>query len=302
MDTEPMDEIKTFPKVQKIGSELFIYRDDLYPELGGGNKARKMMALRPSLENGRYTALVTTGGIQSNHCRATALYCQKFGLKCTLVIHGKKEVFQAQLGNAKLIRDSGAKLIFCSPGEISDTMDTAMSQYRHQGDLPFYLYGGGHTLEGGKAYIDAIEKLFGSGTQVDRIFLPSGTGSTHAGILAGISKLGLDTQVIGISVGRTKERGEAIIGEFYQKLCSTYQIPPLGKVLLDDRFLCGGYQKFNMEIATLSKNSLANYNVILDTTYTGKAFHGMLGYFKEQSPKGSSLFWYTGGIYNYFAQ
>src|SRR5690606_29253172 len=160
--------------------------------------------------------------------RATALYCQKYKIKCTLVLHGDEREFQDQLGNAKIIRNTEAILRFCDANEISGTMDRAMEEYSDQGDRPYYLYGGGHTLEGGKAYIDEISNFVAAGLQVDRIFVPSGTGSTQAGILAGISKHGLDTEVIGISVGRTKERAESAVLEFYQKLCKAYHIPETG--------------------------------------------------------------------------
>src|SRR5690606_903669 len=111
MDTYHEDDFQNHCTIQKLGTNLYVYRDDLYPALGGGNKARKMMALHPSLEQGNFTAVVTTGGTQSNHCRATALYCQKYQLKCTLVLHGGKEgEFLRQSGNAKLIRESGAEL------------------------------------------------------------------------------------------------------------------------------------------------------------------------------------------------
>lgn len=288
--------------VQRMDEHLFIYRDDRFPQLGGGNKARKMMALDSSLRKGGYNALVTTGGIQSNHCRATALYCQKYKLKCTLVLHGDETEFREQLGNAKIIRHTGAAVRFCDADGISETMNAAMEEHRNQGDRPFYLHGGGHTLEGGKAYIDEISKLAVSGMPISRIFVPSGTGSTHAGILAGVSKYGLDTEVIGISVGRTKERAETAVLEFYHRLCEEYHIPATGTVRVDDRFLCGGYQKFNTEIEAISKHSLVRYDLLLDTTYTGKAFYGMQQILKETLSTGDTLFWYTGGIYNYFAK
>src|SRR5690554_2725188 len=122
--------------VQSQDENVLLYRDDRFPFLGGGNKARKMMALDPSLRRGAYNALVTTGGIQSNHCRATALYCQKNGLKCTLVLHGNEKKFHDQLGNAKIIRNTGSELVFCDAEEISQAMDVAMSTYLSLGDRP----------------------------------------------------------------------------------------------------------------------------------------------------------------------
>lgn len=289
--------------IQHIEKNLFFYRDDLYPSLGGGNKARKMMALHERLKSFRYDAIVTTGGIQSNHCRATALYCKKFGLKCTLVIHGDENMFQKQLGNAKIIRSTNANVIFCDATKISDHMDKAIQNYREQGHHPYYLQGGGHTLEGGNAYIDAISEIVETGFIPESIFIASGTGSTQAGLLAGISKLGIDTHVIGISVGRNKKRAEDVIKELYNALCSKYDIKSQeNNIVVEDRFLCGGYQKYNEQIEKIAQNSIVNYNAFLDTTYTGKAFYGMNQILKTNPFKGKVLFWYTGGIFNYFAQ
>ena len=53
--------------------DLRIKRDDLYPLYGGGIKARKIgYIVREAIEQG-YDALVTNGGPQSNHARATAV-------------------------------------------------------------------------------------------------------------------------------------------------------------------------------------------------------------------------------------
>ena len=289
--------------VQNIEENLFIYRDDLYPFLGGGNKARKMIALKSTLIAGNYNAIVTTGGIQSNHCRATALFCQKNNLDCTLVIHGEKKEFHEQMGNAKIIRDTNATLIFCTPENISEIMDSSMLEYTKNGFRPFYLYGGGHTLEGGKTYIDEIEKMVETGFVPEQIYIASGTGSTQAGVLAGVSKMRLETKVIGISVGRPKGRAENAVKEFYEKLCETYNITDTGhQIIVDDRFLCGGYQNYNSDISEIVKSSLFKYNVLLDTTYTGKAFYGMLQLLKEKPCNGNVLFWNTGGTYNYFSK
>ncbi|MCM4172563.1 hypothetical protein DHD32_13815 [Arenibacter sp. TNZ] len=287
--------------IQSIHPSFAIFRDDLFPLLGGGNKARKMMALHNTIQEGKYTSIVTTGGIQSNHCRATALYCSKYDLDCTLVLHGNKENFLSQNGNARLIRNTRAKVVFSNADEISIEMDKAMNQYQTMDRKPFYLYGGGHTMEGGKAYIEIFEEIEESGFIPDYIFLASGTGSTQAGLLAGISKYNLKTKVIGISVGRERLRSEKIIKEFYSKLCNLYSIPEDDKnITVADEYLCGGYEKFNNDILQISNNSYTKYGIPLDTTYTAKALYGMEQIIKKQMLTGKILFWNTGGIFNYF--
>ena len=75
-------------------------RDDIFPFIGGGSKARKAIAYEQYLKEHEYNAVVTTGGIQSNHNRAIALMAARNGWKCHLVYHGTEERFNSEKGNA----------------------------------------------------------------------------------------------------------------------------------------------------------------------------------------------------------
>lgn len=291
------------------GIPIKVVRDDLYPFLGGGNKGRKMDYVAREIAASGAAAVVTTGGIQSNHCRAVAIYSAQSGLKCKLVLHGSEADFYRQSGNAKIIRDCGVEVVFAKhSGEIGDLMDDATLSYKNQGLKPYYLYGGGHTLEGGLAYIDAVRDLRVHCDLMewkpDFIFHASGTGSTQAGILAGLDKFQFEnTKVIGISVGRERGRAEISVKEFYHKLCRTYGIHSNDRsvTVLDD-YLCGGYGQTNEEVRQISQASLRTFGFVLDCTYTAKAFNGMIQYIKKhQISRSNILFWHTGGLLNYLA-
>ncbi len=85
-----------------IKSKILIAHDDAYPYFMGGNKARKMVNIIHDIEKAGCNAVVTTGGIQSNHCRVAALACAVKGWKCKLVLHGSKDQFFSEKGNALL--------------------------------------------------------------------------------------------------------------------------------------------------------------------------------------------------------
>jgi D-cysteine desulfhydrase len=261
------------------------------------------------IHSGEYDSLVTTGGIHSNHCRAVAVFAAQHKLNCTLVLHGDMERFNIESGNAKIIRLSGAKIVFANqPSDIGGLMDQAMDDFKESGYKPYYIWGGGHTMQGGLAYIEAIKSISeysASNNWIpDNIFLASGTGSTQAGIMAGLDKYGLDkTNVIGISVGREALQAESVVQDFYNQLCSNYHIQSTSrKAVVLDEYLCGGYGKSNKELDLLSFNSIKNYGFTLDTTYSGKAFYGMLDNIKTNNLQGNFLFWHTGGIFNFLAQ
>lgn len=295
--------------IHNIKPSLKIFRDDLYPFLGGGNKGRKMVEIAKAIEGQKADALVTTGGVQSNHCRAVAVYAAQNHLSCTLVLHGSKEDLYRQSGNAKIMRSSGANLVFVNhPEEIGSKMDQAMADYQNKGKKPYYIQGGGHTPEGGLAYIKAVKELQTYMEETkwkpDYIFLASGTGSTQAGILAGLDRHDIDSTVVGISVGRTRDRAEQVVSETYKDLCTHYDIPFKEKksIVLDD-YLCGGYGQYNPPIKNLSESALKRYGFTLDTCYTAKAFYGMQDYLKaNQADQKNSLFWHTGGIFNYLSE
>src|SRR5690554_5004568 len=212
----------TFNKIESISKPLKIFRDDLYPFLGGGNKGRKMDYIAKAIIREKANALVTTGGFQSNHCRAVAVYASQHKMDCTLVLHGSKADFEKQSGNAKIMRLSGANIVFVDEAnQIGQAMDDALAIYQRNGLKPYYIWGGGHTLEGGLAYIDAVKELKDycekNNWISDYIFHASGTGSTQSGILAGLDKYGFDdTKVIGISVGRKSEPATKIVDDFYK--------------------------------------------------------------------------------------
>ncbi|MDM1324951.1 1-aminocyclopropane-1-carboxylate deaminase/D-cysteine desulfhydrase [Acinetobacter pseudolwoffii] len=285
----------------KLKKDITIIRDDLYPFLGGGNKGRKIDSIGKEILTQAYDAVVTTGGIQSNHCRATAVFCAQYKLQCTLVLHGDKDKFLKDSGNAKIMRMSGANIIFVEQAkDIGPTMDQSMGQYEDIGLKPYYLWGGGHNLQGGKAYIDAVQQL-NPGLLIDYLFVACGTGSTQAGIMAGLSKRNITSQVIGISVARTKQSAEEHVYNFYNQLCDNFSIERRHETIVLDDYLCGGYEEYNDELKKISDDSILDYGFALDTTYSGKAFWGMQQYILKHSLQGNIVFWHTGGIFNFLA-
>jgi D-cysteine desulfhydrase len=299
-----------FSVIESLSYNLRVFRDDLYPLLGGGNKSRKMNAIAKDIFLKNANALVTTGGFQSNHCRAVAVFAAQHKMKCTLVLHGSREEFEKQSGNAKIMRLSGAEIIFIDAGnQIGNAMDNAMAQYKNENLKPYYIWGGGHTLEGGLAYINAIKELKNycnhNNWSPDYIFHASGTGSTQSGILAGLDKYGFDnTEVIGVSVGRKSQQATKIVDDFYNELRNHYTINGQSRksIVLDD-YLMGGYGQYNKDLKKLCLNSLKEYGFTLDTCYTGKAFYGMLDLIQKNNINNKNiLFWHTGGIFNFLAE
>ena len=79
--------IEPLKKLSKIvgGPNIYIKRDDQTGLEVSGNKVRKLeFAVKEAMDRGCDT-LITCGGIQSNHCRATAAVAAKLGLKTKFI-------------------------------------------------------------------------------------------------------------------------------------------------------------------------------------------------------------------------
>lgn len=284
------------------GLSIKVVRDDLFPFIGGGGKARKAVYYEELLKEKGYNAVVTCGGIQSNHNRAIALMCAKNGWECHLCIQGTEERFMSEKGNALLDRLSGAECELIKPEDTALAMDRAMEKLAAEGYKPYYCHGGGHDLPGGVSFVEAVEELAKLIEKPDYIFHASGTGSTQAGIVVGLDRVGWsDVKCVGISVARQYERGRQVIAEFANLLADHYGMSEKydDRILFNTDYLYGGYEQFTPEMDAYLKKTMKETGLMFDTTYSGKAFYGMMDIIKKERLQGKKIvFWHTGGIMN----
>lgn len=282
-----------------------VVREDLYPEMGGGIKARKSTNYEVFLKENGYDAVVTCGGVHSNHNRAVAMMAMRNGWHCHLVYHGNKKVFATGKGNAGLVKFTGAETEFVEVNQISSAMDKAIDKYKAVGLNPYYIHGGGHDLPGGTAFVDAVKELKKQSDEIgykpDYIFMATGTGSTQAGMAVGLDLVGWsDVKLIGISVARQKERGKNIVVEFANQLAKHYELDKdyADSIVFVDDYIGSGYDKKSKEQAAFIKRVYKQTGLMVDNTYSGKALYGMMDYIGKRQLKGDFLFWLTGGPLN----
>lgn len=291
---------------KKLGVNIYFKRDDLFELGGGGNKARKLQYILYKLQRNNYNAIVTAGDINSNHNRATAILGAVLGVKVTLVVHNEHPEFEYKSANMKLARLCNANVVYCAKKDVSIVMDNAMEKYKNEGFYPYYIWGGGHSLEGSYAFYDAILELK---EQIkftpDYIYFASGTGTTHAGIHVGAKKTFDKTKVVGISIARDKERGSL---EIYKSIVELEELlkvenskkTELSEINFDDAYISKGYESSNDEIDQVIKKVANMDGILLDPTYTGKAFWGLCNHIKRGIIRKESniVFWHTGGLLN----
>ena len=80
--------IELLPRLSRHlgGASIYVKRDDLLGLASGGNKTRKLeFLMADALAKGADT-IITTGAVQSNHCRLTLAAAVKEGLRCRLLL------------------------------------------------------------------------------------------------------------------------------------------------------------------------------------------------------------------------
>jgi len=303
MNKTPINFLHNISKI--LGINIRVKHDDFYPFPGGGSKARKLNYILNEDIQKKYNAIVTAGSNQSNHLRSSALFAAKLGWKLICIIHDNKP--EKYEGNLKIVKLTGAELRFVQKAEVREAMDKAMADLSNEGYKPFYIWGGGHCLEGSLAYFDAVKELEDQimGVNPDYLFVASGTGTTQAGIEIGVRKFLPDCQVIGISVAREEKRGKEVILDSMKKL-NTYLGNPIkmpSDIQFDDFWTGGGYEATYPELLETIKWVASLEELVLDPTYTGKAFHALKMYAQNGiiKPGSNVVFWHTGGLLNLLA-
>lgn len=282
---------------------LAIQDDTSYPSYGGGSKARKIQYFLDAAAKDCNDAVVTAGAANSNHAKVVALACAERGWKCTIVVHDSEDYSK---GNLLLMKLSGAKLMFTSLSEVGAVMDQEMALFRDDGYSPYYIYGGGHGLLGYLAFFDAAKEFISSNPdfQPDYVVHASGTGGTQAGLVVGFNEFLPNTKVIGISVARNEQRGREVVRQSCNELSAHLGLEPVKNesIYFTDEWVGKGYGASYPELLKTIKRFAADYGLITDPTYTGKALHGLKVMIdRGDIPEGSNvLFWHTGGLINLF--
>lgn len=293
----------------ELGAEVWIKRDDQTGFEWSGNKIRKLEFLaKDALDKGA-TALMTCGGIQSNHCRATAALAAKLGLRCILFLRGQEP--ERWMSNYLLDKLFGAEIFYLTNDQyyegLGDFRKIVDSQIRSQGGKTYFFPEGGSNALGCFGYAQAFNEIEEQtlGEKFDSIVVPHGSGGTQAGLVLGKILAEKQTRIIGVNVCYDQKESFRLVKEALWAAIQQYNYPV--SFLAEDIEVLDGYvglgyaQSTKEELEFIAKIARME-GVLLDPVYTGKGFYGLYQTLKKDSKYFGKkvLFIHTGGGFGTF--
>jgi D-cysteine desulfhydrase len=291
---------------------LWIKRDDLTASAYGGNKIRKLEFIFGDAQRRKKSHIITMGGLGTHHGLATALYCHRLGLSCSLLLYDEP-ITKAVKQNLLLFHRYGARITYAKSILKAGVLFYTTERLKHP--AAYFLYAGGSTPVGTLGYVNAVFELKaqienGLIPEPDYVFCPLGTNGTLSGLSLGVLLAGLKSTVIGVRVARshlgpmqlaTAEMTKSLMLKTYRLLKSNSASIPVptysGQIRAPtvlDQYFGEGYGYPTREGLNALYMMQEKANLKLDSTYTSKTFAAVLDFVKNSaSCEDVVLYWHT---------
>ncbi len=306
----PLDtSVTRVERLPGLGSDnLWIKRDDLLSPHYGGNKVRKLeFILGDALQKGA-RRIVTIGGIGTNHGLATAIFCRRLGLACTLILF-EQHLTQFVRHNLRLFYHYGAEIIY-HPGMVHAGLYYYLLQ-RLKYPRAYFLPAGGSSLIGTLGFVNAAFELVRQVEAAEMpppsyIFCATASNGTLAGLALGFALAGFKTSVVGVRAGidrigpvqfNTPAAAAAMMKAVYGLMKrNCHDIPELRidpPLILND-YVGAGYGIPTEKGLAAVERFRKEAGIKLEPVYTGKTGAAVLDFIGDDShPHDTVLFWNT---------
>ena len=284
----PLDRAENLGK--SLGNlDLWIKRDDLTGFGFGGNKVRSLEYLAADAMKKNSNILITGGSHGSNHVRTTMAVAAHLGLKGFAVLSGTRP--STKNGNLLLDQLLGAKLIFTGDenrSNIDDFIEDEVKRLQSLDERPYLIRRGGVSSLGCIGYVSAAmeicSQLQNLNLKPDILLCATGCGVTQAGLLVGFKLMGLNCQIYGITVSRTRDECIAqikqLIGETEETLGLNSKVPS-NDIFVFDEYIGDGYTMPTSKGIEAIHLVAQTEGIFLDPIYTGKAMAGLTDLVKK---------------------
>lgn len=302
---------------QKLGIDLYVKRDDMTGVALSGNKIRKLEFVLADALTQQADTIITCGGAQSNHCRATAIASAMLGLSCRLLLRTPDPTRPPSAdGNILLDRLAGAEIVWITPEDYKhrdEFMEQEGTSLAAEGRKPYLIPEGASNALGAWGYIRAAEELVndianlpGGLNRATTIINAAGSGGTSAGLILGAKMLDLNVRIVSVNVSDDRDYFIKAIGNICERAIADYQMKVDFSRDRDIEILDGyvgrGYGKAQPAELEFLYETARTEGIFFDPVYTGKAFWGMAQELKKDSACFGErvIFIHTGGIFGIF--
>jgi D-cysteine desulfhydrase len=312
----PIERMRAVPELPDLPN-VYLKRDDLTGSALSGNKVRKLEFALAEAAAVDARAVITCGGIQSNHARATAIAAARLGMRPVLVLRGAPP--EESDGNVLLDRLAGAEIRFVTQEEwprANEIMAEIATELAAAGEKAYAIPEGASYPPGVFGYIRAAKEIAAAekelGIDFDTIVTAVGSGGTSAGLIYGRRIFGIKARVLGVNVLETPEYfarriagiSEAFVAKYERRYRGEAWFTPIAPGEIE---IAGGYDGPSYAVPTgegleLIRTFARRLGLFLDPAYTGKAMLAVAG----EATKGrwrrsdNVLFIHTGGIFSLF--
>ena len=186
-------------------------------------------------------------------------------------------------------------------------------ELRSTGRQPYIIpLAPGHPPLGALGYVRAAEEILDQlgdlEDEIDHIFVASGSGSTHAGLLFGLRSLNWLKPVIGVCVRRNRTLQHDRISNRCREVAELLDMdnPVTSEdIRITDETFAPGYGKLNDQTLEAIDLCARREGLLLDPVYTGKSMAACLKHVRNTEKSQSTLFIHTGGtpgLFGYSAE
>ncbi|XP_014670068.1 PREDICTED: bifunctional D-cysteine desulfhydrase/1-aminocyclopropane-1-carboxylate deaminase, mitochondrial-like [Priapulus caudatus] len=291
------------------GFRLSIKRDDINGGPLSGNKVRKLEFLLADAIYRGFKHVITAGGVQSNHCRATAIAARQHGLQPHLFLrsHTQNPHMLDCVGNLFLDRIVGSDIYLIPQRDryerdIKPKMQRLADEIqRKHGERSYLIPIGGSDQVGLFGYITQFQELIEQGVmnRFDDIVVTIGSGGTACGLAIGNYLTGSKLRIHAICVCDSPVYFHQHISDILDQL-GLSGVKSEDIINIIDGHKGRGYGISTEEELTFIASVANTTGILLDPVYTGKAARGMVHEFAYNADRFQGnriLFIHTGGIF-----
>jgi D-cysteine desulfhydrase len=299
-----------------LGVEVLVKRDDLTGAELSGNKVRKLEFLLAEAQDQGADTVITCGGEQSNHCRATALAAARVGLASRVVLRTDDPASPPPTtGNILLDRLAGATIRWISRPDWAKRnaiMEEEAAVVRAAGGTPYIIPEGGSNAMGSWGYVacavELAQDLAALPARPTTIVFACGSGGTAAGLVLGAKLVGLTDRGVKVAIVNVcddKDYFTRVITRICDDMTTRWSLDTsitAWELDIVDGHVGRGYAKSRPEELETIRDVCRRDGLVLDPVYTGKAFHGVVTELARDPHRFGEriVFVHTGGIFGLF--